>query len=418
MLRLFNTLSGTVEAFRPSGETVKMFTCGPTVYARVHLGHGKSYMASDLVKRMLVRQGYAVRHVVNYTDVSDETARKSSAKGLTEIQLAERCERAFERDMELMNVLPPDVRPKVSVHIPEILAAAESLVATGRAYVTADGVYFRARKEEYGPLLGHPLGDSLVPGSPDGAGGKESTLDFAIWEPSPPGRLSWESPWGRGRPGWHIQDFAFIQKHLGAPIDIYMGGVDLIFPHHESEILISKAMSGEQISRFWLHNDHVVFEGRKLSKSKGVRIELADLYKRHGGEAVRFFLLQDHYRAQTRFSDEGMESAASRLETVRDAWLSVAAADAAVGGETRVREVDELVRRIGDRMEDDLRSDMAIVELEKLARLTVAGVRSWTTGQTAGVRRGWAEVSRMLGILADYPESLRESRSADDECDC
>ena len=307
MLKLFNTLAGRVEPFVPSGKVVKMFTCGPTVYARVHLGHGKSYVAADLVRRMLDCEGFTVRHALNYTDVSDETAKKSSAKGLTELQLAERCERAFERDMELLNVLPPHVRPKVSEHIPEILAITESLVAKGLAYAGAGGVYMRARKGDFGALLGYPLEDALVPCEKGDTGGKESPLDFALWEPSPSGRLAWDSPWGKGRPGWHVQDFAFVQKHLGPPIDIYMGGMDLVFPHHESEMLMAKAVTGGPMSRFWLHNGHVTFEGQKLSKSKGIRIELADLFRRHGGEAVRFFLLQSHYREQTHYSAFALE---------------------------------------------------------------------------------------------------------------
>ncbi|MFH0815863.1 MAG: class I tRNA ligase family protein [Methanobacteriota archaeon] len=420
MLSLFNSMTGRVEPFEVPDGLVKMFTCGPTVYARVHLGHGKSYLAADLTRRMLVHEGFEVKHVVNYTDVSDETARKSAAKGLTELQLAERCEKAFERDMALLNIMPPELRPKVSEHIQEIISVAEMLVASGKAYVRGQAVYLRARKEDFGCLLRHPLEDSLVPHDADLAGAKESPLDFALWEPAPSGRLSWESPWGPGRPGWHVQDFAFVEKHLGPPIDIYTGGVDLVFPHHESEMLMARAVLDRPMSRFWMHNGHVTFEGQKLSKSKGVRVELSDLFRRFGGETVRFFLLQSHYREQTHFTDDAMAAAASRFGLIRDSWRALASSAEADGIHPCAKGPDkagELWALLLGHLENDLRTDMALGELEKLASLTNQNLERWSLGERSFVRGIWRDASRLLGILGDYPEKLR-SESPSDDCDC
>jgi cysteinyl-tRNA synthetase len=421
MLKLFNSLTGEIEPFEPRGKLVKMFTCGPTVYARVHLGHGKSYVAADLVRRMLSYEGFEVKHVVNYTDVSDETARKSASKGMTELQLAERCEKAFERDMSLLNVAPPEVRPKVSEHIPEIIAVAEKLVADGKAYVRDQAVYLRARKEDFGGLLRHPLEDSIVPHESDLSGVKESPTDFALWESAPSGRLSWESPWGRGRPGWHVQDFAFVQKHLGPPVDIYTGGVDLVFPHHESEMLMSKAVLGKPMSRFWIHNGHVTFEGQKLSKSKGLRVELRELFKRHGGEAVRFYLLQSHYRDQTRFTDEAMAFAAGRFGRIKETWRSIDAVSGsrihASSAKTATCQVEAIWERLLANMENDLRTDLALVELEALAVLTEQNLKNWNPVELEFARGIWRKASSMLGILDGYPEKLR-SEAPGDDCDC
>lgn len=421
MLKLFNSLTGTVEPFEAGGKRVKMFTCGPTVYARVHLGHGKSYLAADMVRRMLVYEGFDVKHVVNYTDVSDETARKSASKGMTELQLAERCEKAFESDMALLNIMPPELRPKVSEHIPEIIAVAEKLVAEGKAYARGQAVYLRAKKEDFGGLLRHPLEDSIVPHDSELAGVKESPTDFALWESAPSGRLSWESPWGRGRPGWHVQDFAFVQKHLGPPVDIYTGGVDLVFPHHESEMLMAKAVLDRPMSRFWMHNGHVTFEGQKLSKSKGVRVELRELFKRFGGEAVRFYLLQSHYRDQTHFTDDAMTVANGRFGRIKDAWRSIAAASDGDGREsaskTTPEQIDALWKRMQAHLENDLRTDLALAEIDALAALTEQNLGKWSPGERAQVRGIWRKASMLLGILDGYPEKLR-SEGPGDDCDC
>jgi cysteinyl-tRNA synthetase len=366
---------------------------------------------------MLLCEGFAVKHVVNYTDVSDETAMKAAGRGISELQLAERCERAFERDMHLLNVLPPDARPKVSEHISDIISMTGALVAKGAAYVSGGGVYLRAYPGGYGALLRRPLVEVIVQGGSDEPGAKASPLDFALWETSPKGRLSWESPWGRGRPGWHIQDCAFINKHLGLPIDIYTGGTDLVFPHHESEILLSNALSGVPMSRFWIHNGHVTSEGAKLSKSKGVRIELASLFKSHGAEAVRYYLMLTHYRDQTRYEPSSLDAAATDFRRIFDCWKKLDGLPRSEGVPVHVPEADDITRRLLSQMANDLRTDLALRELEKLAKLTEAKSEVWDTSERAAVREAWRSSTQPLGILDGYPQELRESAGQDD-CDC
>jgi cysteinyl-tRNA synthetase len=437
MLRLYNTLSGRVEAFEPSGSVVKFFTCGPTVYARAHLGHGKSYVTADLVRRMLAFEGMEVRHVMNYTDVSDETARKAAVEGAPELDISVRCGKAFERDMEVLNVLAPHARPRVSEHVREIVAIVEELVGAGKAYVNPRGVYLRVKHDDHGTLMHNPLEVAVVPGDVAEKGGKEDALDFALWEPAPDGRLSWESPWGKGRPGWHVQDFSFLDKLLGFPVDIYSGGVDLIFPHHESEIIMARVARGRPAARFFVHNGHVTFEGDKLSKSKGVRVELKDLYKRWGGETTRFFLVQSHYREQTPYTEGLMATAAERFARLKGAWEKAEAGANEREPQTGSRQA-AIWKRIVEAMENDLRTDVAVAELESLARLQERtpspgapthaqsqspAAASQERGEAAGPEDMasslwvWRRASKLLGLLADYPAELRTDPKLDD-CRC
>jgi cysteinyl-tRNA synthetase len=317
-IRVFNTLQQQKVPLEPlTPGKIGIYVCGPTVYSYVHIGNARTFTSFDTIVRYLRHRGFEVRYVRNYTDVDDKIIKAAKETGEDPIALAARYVREFEVDAAALKLLKPDVSPKVSETIPEIIALIETLVAKGVAYVSGGDVYFEVRKYPgYLKLSKRKLDDLLA-----GAGERElvgeekrDPLDFALWKAAKPGEPSWPSPWGAGRPGWHIECSAMSSKYLGETFDLHGGGLDLIFPHHENEIAQSEAASGKTLCSCWMHGGFLDLEGAKMSKSLGNVVRLRDALARVDAEGLRYFFLSTHYRQQLAFSDKSLADAEARME--------------------------------------------------------------------------------------------------------
>jgi cysteinyl-tRNA synthetase len=320
-IQLFDTLAGTKRELVPlvPGK-VGLYACGPTVYDFTHVGNARCYVAWDVVVRHLRARGYSVKYVRNFTDVDDKIIKRANEQGEDPAALADRFALAFQEDMDALGNLRPDVEPRVTGHIPQIVALIEKLVARGFAYAPGNGdVYYSVRKfPEYGRLSRRNLDDLQAGARVELGEAKSDPLDFAVWKAAKPGEPSWDSPWGKGRPGWHIECSAMTLEHLGAPFDIHTGGKDLIFPHHTNEIAQSVAAVGEgldaeRFARAWMHNGFVEIDSEKMSKSTGNFFTTRDILARYDGEALRFLLLGTHYRHPISFSEQLLAEAEKRL---------------------------------------------------------------------------------------------------------
>jgi cysteinyl-tRNA synthetase len=314
-MRLFNTLGKQLQDFHPRDEgQVAMYVCGPTVQSPPHLGHGRYAVAFDVIRRYLEWKGYEVTYVENVTDIEDKIIAAAAEEGVTTAELAARMQAAFTGAFDRLGVRSPDIRPNATDNIPEMIALIEGLIAAGFAYPAANGdVYYRVRRfDGYGKLSGRRI-DELVAGARVEPGEeKEDPLDFALWKASKPGEPSWPSPWGDGRPGWHIECSAMSTKYLGEGFDIHGGGSDLIFPHHENEIAQSEAHGG-RFATYWLHSGLVNLGEAKMAKSTGNVVDLASALDQYIPAAVRLFYLRTHYRKPIEFSEEALDDATASL---------------------------------------------------------------------------------------------------------
>ena len=319
MITVYNTLGRERQALEPlEGGRVRIYVCGPTVQAVPHLGHGRCAVVFDVIRRYLIWRGWDVFYVQNVTDVDDKIIANAARLGVTPEALARDMAERFRTGYRLLNVLDPDVEPAATDHIPEMLAMIGRLVDRGLAYPGGGDVYFRVRRlEGYGKLSGRNVDELRAGARVEPGVEKEDPLDFALWKAAKPGEPAWPSPWGPGRPGWHIECSAMSAKYLGTPFDIHAGGADLIFPHHENEIAQSEGSSGRRFARHWLHNGMVNLGGEKLSKSTGHVIDLAEAIERHGGPAVRMFYLRAAYRSPVEFSEDLLNEAAASLDRLR-----------------------------------------------------------------------------------------------------
>ena len=319
MTTLYNTLGRRRQTFEPLDDgLVRIYVCGPTVQSAPHLGHGRSAVAFDVIRRYLAWKGWNVIYVQNITDVDDKIIANASRLGLSSESLARDMAARFRRAYRRLNVLDPDVEPAATDHIPEMIEIISRLQDRGLAYQAAGGVYFRVRAlEGYGKLSGRNVNELRAGNRVESGADKEDPLDFALWKAAKPREPWWSSPWGPGRPGWHIECSAMSAKYLGTPFDIHAGGADLIFPHHENEIAQSEGASGKGFARYWLHNGMVNLGGEKLSKSTGHVIDLAEAIETYGGPVVRLFYLRASYRSPLEFSVEFLEEAAAGLERIR-----------------------------------------------------------------------------------------------------
>ncbi|MBP9718761.1 cysteine--tRNA ligase [Candidatus Gracilibacteria bacterium] len=319
-MKLYDTLTRSKKEFKPlNGNTVGMYVCGPTVYDVGHLGHARSAVAFDVVRRYLRYKGYEVNFVSNVTDVDDKMIKRAQLEKITEAQLAEKIIPEYEKDYGALNVLPPTHQPRATQYIPQMVALIEKLIEKKAAYVTDDGVYFRvSTRSDYGKLSGQKV-DELRAGSRIAVDEKkEHSEDFALWKKAKPGEPTWEGPQGIvGRPGWHIECSAMSAELLGETFDIHGGGADLIFPHHEDEIAQSESASGKEFARFWLHNGHVQVNKEKMSKSLGNFFTIKDMLAKWHPAVLRYFLISTHYRLPIDFSDELLQQAKNTVERIR-----------------------------------------------------------------------------------------------------
>ena len=312
--RLYNTLTRSKEPLRTRDPgRVAMYVCGPTVYDDAHLGHARAYVAFDVLFRFLRWAGFQVVYVRNYTDVDDKVIRRAAEAGTTPNELAERYIERYREDMARLRVLEPDVTPRVTDHMPEIIGLVQALVDRGHAYVLEDGVYFSVRSYNgYGRLSGRQLDDLKAGARVDVDDKKQDPMDFALWKLAKPGEPAWDSPWGAGRPGWNIECSAMSRKYLGDGFDIHGGGMDLVFPHHENEIAQSVCATGTEFVRLWMHNGFVNINKEKMSKSLGNFFTIRQAAELVEAEAIRLYLLGTHYRGPVQFEVDLAEDGSLR----------------------------------------------------------------------------------------------------------
>ena len=327
MLKLHNTYSNTVEEFKPESDIVKIYLCGPTVQSSPHVGHGRSAVVFDFLIRYLVFLDYEVNFVRNITDIEDKIIEKAEEEGITTKELADRVTREFQDAYSGLNCLPPDNEPKATETIDHIINLIDKLIENGHAYATQSGVYFEVGKsKDYLKLSGRNK-DEVISGTridlePD----KKNTEDFALWKISEENEPSWNSPWGDGRPGWHIECSAMIDKIFNSGIDIHCGGNDLIFPHHENELAQSSAaFENQEFAKYWLHNGMINLSGQKMSKSEGNIKLLNEYIDKFGGNIIRFFFLRSHYRKPQEFSEDLLEESKTTFKRIQELTSSVVA---------------------------------------------------------------------------------------------
>jgi len=375
-IRIHNTMTRRKEEFVPlTGGEVRIYVCGVTVYDLSHIGHARSALVFDVIRRYLRHRGYAVKFVKNYTDVDDRIIRRANGEGVTAREISERYIAEDRLDMASLGVLEPDVQPKATEHIERMIELIQSLVGKGLAYVIDGDVYFEVRRfPAYGRLSGKNL-DELVAGARvDVDERKRDPRDFALWKAAKPGEPSWKSPWGDGRPGWHIECSAMAMQHLGETLDIHGGGEDLIFPHHECEIAQSEGATGKTFARYWIHNGFVNLGAEKMSKSLGNILTIRELVKRHDPEALRLYLLGTHYRHPLEWSDERVgEStrALGRLRSLKDEADRLATRGTPAPGPDGglFEQVAAQRTRFEAAMDDDFNTPQAVGVLFDLARL-------------------------------------------------
>ncbi len=320
-LRVYNTLSRRKEEFKPRDKgKVAMYVCGPTVYYYIHVGNARCYLNFDVIKRYLEFKGYDVFHVQNFTDVDDKVINQGNEEGIPASEVAQKYTQAFTHDMNNLKVKPPDLAPKATEYIPHMIDMIKTLIEKGYAYEVDGDVYFEiAKKSDYGKLAHRSPGEMEAGARVEINPRKHDPMDFALWKKAKPGEPSWDSPWGKGRPGWHIECSAMSLKHLGMSFDIHGGGQDLIFPHHENEIAQSESFAGKKpFVKYWLHNGFINIEGEKMAKSLGNIVLVRDVLKKHDPGAVKMLFLGTHYRSPIGFSEKKLAEAAKSYERLNN----------------------------------------------------------------------------------------------------
>lgn len=365
MLKLYNSYSQKDEEFVPlEGNKVKMYVCGPTVYDNAHLGHARCYITWDVLYRYLKFKGYDVTYCRNVTDVDDKILKKAEAEGVSPDDIAKKYYDAFTDSMTKLNNLKPDIEPFATKTLGEMIVINKQLIEKGFAYESQGDVYFRVKSfDKYGALSKQPL-DALEAGARvEESDIKENPMDFALWKKDE--KFGYNSPWGVGRPGWHIECSAMARKYLGKTIDIHAGGADLIFPHHENEIAQSECANGEQFVKYWLHNGFVTINKEKMSKSLGNFLTVDKILENYDANTIRFFILTNHYRMPVEFSDEALESAAAGVKRLYNA-VNTARKVVKVDEDLNIKEFDEY-KEFVEAMDEDLNTSKALAILFDLA---------------------------------------------------
>ncbi len=418
-LRIYNTLTRTKEELVPlNPEEVRIYVCGVTVYDLAHVGHARSALVFDMIRRYLRFKGYRVRFVKNFTDVDDKIIKRAHEERVPPHEVAERYIEEYRKDMAALGVEPPDVEPKASEHIPHMLEVIERLMAKGVAYRVNGDVYFEVRRfPRYGRLSGKNLEELRAGARVEVDERKRDPMDFALWKASKPGEPAWESPWGPGRPGWHVECSAMSMCYLGEGFDIHGGGEDLIFPHHENEIAQSEAATEKPFVRYWIHNGFVKLGEEKMSKSLGNILSTKELVARHEADALRLYLLGTHYRNPVEFDEDHVAESARALGRIGGL---VDEADRLAGlGAQELGDDEEFGREIALHrqrfqlaMDDDFNSPQAIGVLFDLVR-TLHSYRSRISQGGAGIGafltgvRELVALCRVLGLLDSAPPSSR-----------
>jgi cysteinyl-tRNA synthetase len=406
-LRNYDTLSREKREFVPiTPGRVAMYVCGMTVQDRPHVGHIRAALSGDLMRRYLLHLGYAVTYVYNFTDVDDKIIDRAAQEGVEYTSVSERNIAAYLRYAEMHNILPATHYPRATRHIPEILELIRVLIEKGHAYAGGGDVYFDVRsKTDYGKLSGRNVDDMRSGARVEPGEAKRDPLDFALWKGAKPGEPAWDSPWGPGRPGWHVECSAMSMKYLGETFDIHGGGQDLIFPHHENEIAQSESATGKPFSRFWCENGMVNLTGEKMSKSTGNLFFIEDLVRSVEPEIVRYYLLSTHYRSPIEFSQERLTEAAVAYQRLRSVLERAGAWDGPPGagpGGALAGAVADCHRLFREAMDDDFNSAKAIGHLFDLSREVNRALDEGSSSATSAAR-SLLELGMALGLLWSRP---------------
>lgn len=417
-MKIYNTLTRNKEELKTIEEgKVKIYACGPTVYNYIHIGNARPLCVFDVLRRFLEYIGYDVRFVQNFTDIDDKIIKRANEEGLTYKEVSEKYIEEFWKDVKGMNVREATVHPKATENIDEIIDIVSTLIDKGYAYAVDGDVYFSPSKfKEYGKLSHQPLED-LEAGARIMVGEvKKEPMDFALWKSAKPGEPYWDSPWGHGRPGWHIECSAMVRRYLGKTIDIHCGGQDLIFPHHENEIAQSECCNGVPFAHYWMHNGYINVDNVKMSKSLGNFFTVRDVAEKYGYEPIRFLMISSHYRSPINYSTDIIEqckASLTRLYNCRDG-LDFALENAEDGAAS-----DELINMFNKRreqfveaMSDDLNTADAIAALFELVRDINTNVISANAnkGSVEEAVKVFDELAGVLGLVYD-----RKKESLDDE---
>ncbi|MFP1722779.1 cysteine--tRNA ligase [Lonsdalea quercina] len=411
MLKIFNTLSRQKEEFKPiHADKVGMYVCGITVYDLCHIGHGRTFVAFDVVSRYLRYLGYEVKYVRNITDIDDKIIQRAAKNGETIEQLTDRMIAEMHADFSALNILPPDVEPRATRHIDEIIALVQQLMERNHAYVAKNGdVMFAVDTDaDYGILSRQDLDQLKAGARVEIADVKRNPMDFVLWKMSKAGEPSWPSPWGNGRPGWHIECSAMNCKQLGEHFDIHGGGSDLMFPHHENEIAQSTCAHGGEYVNYWMHSGMVMVDREKMSKSLNNFFTVRDVLAHYDAETIRYFLMSGHYRSQLNYSEENLKQARASLERLYTALRGMDTSAAACGGEA-------FEARFREAMDDDFNTPEAYSVLFDMAR-EVNRMKVEDPAAANGLAAALRQLAKVLGLLEQDPELfLQSGAQADDD---
>lgn len=410
---IHNTLTNKKEEFIPlEPGKVKMYVCGPTVYNLIHIGNARPMIVFDTVRRYMEYKGYAVNYVSNFTDVDDKIIKKANEEGVEPSVISQRYIEECKKDMAGLNVKPATVHPLATNEIGGMLDMIQTLIENGHAYVATDGtVYFRTRSfKDYGKLS-HKNLDDLRGGNRElkvsGEEQKEDPLDFVLWKPKKEGEPYWESPWCKGRPGWHIECSVMSKKYLGEQIDIHAGGEDIVFPHHENEIAQSEAANGKEFSKYWMHNGLLNINNKKMSKSLGNFFTVRDIAEKYDLQVLRFFMLSAHYRSPLNFSEELMEAAKNGLERITTAaenikFIEDNAKITAISDseEEKISKLDEFIKKFEEAMEDDFNTADAVAAVFELVKFANTELNDKSSKEfAANILEVLIKLSDILGLI-------------------
>jgi len=401
-MKLTNTLSGKIEEFIPQGDEVTIYVCGVTPYSDSHFGHAMNHIIFDVLRRYLVFRGYRVKYIQNITDIEDKIIDRAAKLGVTTEDLVAKYTESYFEDMDGLNVLRADFYPRATEEIDEIIKVVKGLVDKGFAYPAGGSVYFRVRSvSDYGKLSHRSLDAMEASEDTVGSEEKEDAMDFALWKAAKPGEPAWDSPWGMGRPGWHIECSVMSLKYLGDTLDIHAGGQDLVFPHHENEIAQSESYTGvKPFARYWLHNGMLQLRDEKMSKSLGNLVTIKEVLSRYSADAIRIFVLGSHYRGPLTYSEEALEAAEKGAERLRWTASEERAIDKKTGNGL---DTESFRQRFTEAMDDDLGTAQAIATLFDLVREIN---RAYEAGYDApGARDKLKELAGVLGLTLQAPES-------------
>ncbi|WP_025902196.1 cysteine--tRNA ligase [Tatumella sp. UCD-D_suzukii] len=412
MLKIYNTQSRQKEEFKPiHAGKIGMYVCGITVYDLCHIGHGRTFVAFDVVSRYLRYLGYDLKYVRNITDIDDKIIKRANDKGETIGELTDRMIAEMHRDFAALNILPPDVEPRATRHIPEIIGLVEKLLQRGHAYVAGNGdVMFDVMSDShYGELSRQDLQQLQAGARVEVADVKKNPMDFVLWKMSKADEPGWASPWGQGRPGWHIECSAMNCKQLGEHFDIHGGGSDLMFPHHENEIAQSTCAHGGEYVNYWMHSGMVMVDREKMSKSLGNFFTVRDVLAHYDAETVRYFLMSGHYRSQLNYGEDNLKQARSALERLYTALRNTDPSAVPAEGA-------EFEQRFREAMDDDFNTPEAYSVLFDMAR-EVNRLKAEDPAAADSVAAKLRQLSGVLGLLQQDPEVFLQSAagSNDDE---